>query len=433
MLAASGTATVTASCEASGELEFMVARTELADAVETSAKGGSERGSWRSAAKRIEYRVDLAKLADAGQDVDSAARVGQSFAAPMSSVLLVPEPLTTDIPVTVWVETEPLQAFATGLLLGEQADSYRLMAHEIPVATYFAFGKLERKTLDISGARIELTKLDGRMDQSLSALASWIERSAQAVRAFYGEFPMPRTSVTLLPVSGRSTVVFGKVLPESAPGIVLLVGEHADNKALYSDWILIHELFHLGVPSFYGEGKWLDEGLATYYEPIIRVRAGLYTEAQMWDELERSLPQGMPAYTQLGLEQASDFRGIYWGGAIACLVADVEARKRNVTRGLEVGLIALRKAGGNASEVWSLKDAIASIDDALGEPTLAVVAKQHAAIGRPFDLTGLLRSLGVARAKNGSIQLIETAPLAAIRRSIVGRVAAVEHAAYPLQ
>jgi predicted metalloprotease with PDZ domain len=209
------------------------------------------------------------------------------------------------------------------------------------------------------------------------------------------------------------------VLPESEPGIGLVVGQHAPRSKLYSDWILVHELFHLGFPSFFEEGKWLDEGLATYYEPIIRVRAGLYTERELWDELAKSMPQGLPAYTRDGLESAQDFRGIYWGGALACLEADVEARKRNLDRGLEVGLRALRDAGGTASEVWEMRDALDTIDKALGSPTLGRIAALHAERGSPFDLGGLLRDLGVTRTENGAIQLTDSAPLAAVRHAII--------------
>ena len=210
-------------------------------------------------------------------------------------------------------------------------------------------------------------------------------------------------------------------MPESEPGIALLLGQHASRKALYSDWILVHELFHLGVPSFYGEGKWLDEGLATYYEPIIRVRAGLYTEVELWDELEKSLPQGLPAFTELGLEQARDFRGVYWGGALACLAADVQARQRRLDVGLEVGLRALRNAGGIASEVWSLADVIATVDGALGQPTLGPIAAQHGERGSPFDLGQLLGELGVTRGVDGRITLSDAAPLAAVRRAITSK------------
>lgn len=48
----------------------------------------------------------------------------------------------------------------------------------------------------------------------------------------------------------------------------------ADEEALQRDWVLVHELFHLGVPSFWRERRWLDEGLATYCEAVLRTRAG---------------------------------------------------------------------------------------------------------------------------------------------------------------
>jgi hypothetical protein len=130
------------------------------------------------------------------------------------------------------------------------------------------------------------------------------------------------------------------------------------------------------------------------------------------------MPRGLPAFRD-GLEKAADFRGIYWGGAIACLLADVEARRRSPSRGLEVGLRALREAGGTASEVWSLKDAIGVIDDALGAPTLAPIAENHARRGSAFDLAKLFSALGVNREPSGGVQLSDSAPLSAVRRAII--------------
>ncbi|HEX2873552.1 MAG TPA: hypothetical protein VHP33_19975 [Polyangiaceae bacterium] len=415
-LSANGLALVDAKCEADGPVTFRVAESKVVASVSSRVPG--QAGQFRSPNQRLSYRVDLAQLAGAGHDFDRAARVGASFIGTMSSVLLVPEPLTTEIPVTVQVTAPPGVDVAVGLAQGKSPQGYRLMAHEIPVATYFAFGKLEQRTLDIDGARLEVTRLDSSLDRSFDELNAWIAKSADAVHDFYGAFPVPRASVMLLPVPGRDGVVFGKVLPESEPAVALLVGQHAPTKALYSDWILVHELFHLGFPSFFDEGKWLDEGLATYYEPIIRVRAGLYTEAELWKELAASMPQGLQAFERQGLEHATDFRGIYWGGAIACLVADVEARKRDVKRGLEVGLRALRDSGANACEVWSLADTIGTIDKALGAPTLAPIAAAHARRGSAFDLQALLRDLGVSVNANGSVKLSDHAPLAAVRRAI---------------
>ncbi len=414
---AEGLVRVDARCSASGPMQFRTAEAYLAASIRTTKAGKS--GRFRSDDGRLSYVVDLDRLARQGGGFDSAVRVGASYIAAMSSVLLVPEPLTTDIPVKVQIEPAPGLSVTAGLKRNSEPGSYRLMAHEIPVATYFAFGKLEERQLDVAGATLEVVKLDGKLDRSFDELSQWIQASANAVRDFYRGFPVARATVFVVPAAGRDGVVFGKVLPESQPGIVLVVGQRATRKKLYADWILVHELFHLGFPSFFEEGKWLDEGLATYYEPIIRVRAGLYTEREMWDEAEKALPQGLPAYTRDGLEQARDFRGIYWGGALACFEADVEARKRQLDRGLEVGLRALHDAGGNASEVWAMSDALHSIDEALGSPTLGRIAQLHGPSGSPFDLAALLRDLGVMRAPNGSLKLDDSAPLAAVRRALI--------------
>lgn len=408
---AQGRVHVEASCNADGPVVFRVAHDYLRKVMRPARKRLS------APEKHVSYDVDLAKLAAQEADFDRALRVGDSFVATLSSVLLVPEPLTTEITAEVRVSARPPLSVSVGLARAAP-DTYRLMAHEIPVATYFSFGKLEQRTLDIEGARLEVTRLDGALDQSSDDLSRWVATSARAVRDFYGVFPVPRASVTIIPVAGRDAVVFGKVLPESEPGVALLLGQHASQRALYSDWILVHELFHLGFPSFFGEGKWLDEGLATYYEPIIRVRAGLYTEHELWDELSSSMPQGLEAFTQSGLERAQDFRGIYWGGAIACLLADVQARTRKSTVGLEAGLRALRDAGGNACEVWSLAEAVSAIDRALGAPTLGPIATAHAERGSAFDLAALFRDLGVTRDASGALSLSDAAPLAAIRRAI---------------
>jgi len=405
LLEASGIVRVDASCKSKAPVSFRVAEPYVARDLQGASPNRS--GRYETRQGQISYRVDLASMAARTRDFDHAAHVGGSFFAPMSSVLLVPEPLTTEIPVEVRVSVDAGASYAVGLARGSAPDTYRLMAHEIPVATYFAFGKLEQRVLEIGGARLEVSKLDGALAESQSDIDAWIRASAGAVGDFYGVFPVPRASVTILPAPGKSSVVFGKVLPESEPGIALLLGQFATKKSLYSDWILVHELYHLGFPSFNGEGKWLDEGLATYYEPIIRVRAGLYTETELWDEFTKNMPQGMPAFTGHGLERADDFRGIYWGGAIACLVADVTARKRRLETGLEVGLRALREAGGNACEVWSLSEAIGAIDHALGAPTLAPIAQAHANHGAPYDLNGLFRDLGVTRDAAGKLALYD--------------------------
>jgi hypothetical protein len=377
-----------------------------------------------SSATAIRYRIDLGALAKEVDHFDVAQRVGRSLVAPASTWLLRPEPTLAGLPVTVRVATPPGVDFATGLK--KSGSAYSLQAHEIRTATYSVFGKFAREQIALpslagGGKRSELdvVVLDARLGVPASVLRRWLEESALAVSDFFGGFPVDRALLMIRPVRSRDGVLFGKVLPESAPGIALLVGEHTDRNGLYADWVLIHELFHLGFPSFNGEGKWLDEGLATYYEPLIRARRGWKSEQEVWAEFVRAMPQGLPAATIGGLEKASSFREIYWGGAIVALLADLEARKRSGgARGLEEGLRAVLRAGGSASEVWTLSQAVDLIDSRYAAPLLGPLAAAHGHAGNPLDLERLWTDLGIRVTPHG-VELDDGAPLAAVRKAIV--------------
>ena len=364
------------------------------------------------------YRVNLEAAAAEHESFDFAVRYAESLLAPASTFLLPPLPLELDVPVEVHVETPPGFGFETGLTRRDGA--YRLQAHEIPVATYSVFGRYTARAIAIEpGREVELVTLDGARRLDDATLAEWVERRARVVSSFYGRLPAERVVVFLIPIPNRHIVAFGKLLPESAPGIVMLLGADADEEDLERDWILIHELFHVGVPSFYKEGKWFDEGLATYFEPILRVRAGLLTEAELWTDFAREMPKGVPALTRYGLEQSPDYAGVYWGGAVFCLTADIEIRSGSrLVKGLEDGVRAVFHAGGIAWDVWSLEETLAVADKNLGEPVLARLARRYAGRPAPFDLDALLERLGVER-HPGRVVLRDDAPLAAVRRAIV--------------
>jgi hypothetical protein len=368
---------------------------------------------------KVAYKVDLEGMARDTGDFDQALRVGESLVAPVSSWMLYPEPLKVGVPVTLHVHDTP--GFATGLRRGVTPGTYVLEAHEIPVATYSVFGEFQKRELKVgpAGAPLTLAVLDGPLDSDLATLEHWVSDAAAAVSTFWGRFPDDQALVTIVPQRGRKGVIFGKILPESAPGVLIEMGEHTSREELYEDWILVHELFHIGSPSFYREGKWLDEGLATYFEPIIRARAGWIDEETVWTEFMRSMPQGLSAINRKGLEYGESYRDIYWGGAIYCLLADLEIREKTGGRfGLEQGLRAVLQAGGNSSEVWSLSQVFKVADAAVGAPILLNLANTHAYAVTPVNLDALWARLGVVRTERGA-KLDDQAPLALLRRSIV--------------
>jgi hypothetical protein len=271
--------------------------------------------------------------------------------------------------------------------------------------------------------------LDGPLALGAERMARWVEIAFGAVTAFYEQPPDDQVLLVIAPLPKERGVKFGRLLPESAPAIVLLVGQDTTERDLAEDWMLTHELFHVGTPSYGAKSGWFDEGLATYFEPLIRARAGLHTELAVWEEFASEMPRGFGALTKTGLAKGESRDDIYWGGGLFCLLADVEARRRtDGKRGLEDGLRAVLRAGGNSSVVWALDDTLAAMDQGISVPVLAELAERHVERGAPIDFEALLRELGVVVTKPGrgarpgakaTVRLDETAPLATVRRAIV--------------
>ncbi|MDQ2644701.1 MAG: hypothetical protein M3020_12855, partial [Myxococcota bacterium] len=365
------------------------------------------------------YRVDLERMARERKDIDAALRIGGSVVAPASSFLLYPVPQLPETRIEVRLRTPENFGFTSGL--ERKGDAYVIQAHEISAATYSVFGRFSERAIELPGGRLDLALLDARPEVEIDALRRWVERRAQLIAEFYGRFPAPRTLLVLLPLKAESAaVVFGKLLPESAPGVAVSFGTRTRPAALERDWILLHELFHIGVPSFDDEGKWFDEGLATYFEPILRVRAGMLSELELWRELARGMRRGLPGLARYGLEYAPDYSGTYWGGAVYCLLADVELRKSSgLARGLEDAVRAVFAAGGRSSEVWSLDKTFALAERALQTDVLSKLRARHAERPTPVDLDALFAALGVVVRDETVVQLRNDAPLSAVRAALV--------------
>lgn len=130
------------------------------------------------------------------------------------------------------------------------------------------------------------------------------------------------------------------------------------------------------------------------------------------------LPRGLGASGAGGLDSATGYSRVYWGGALYWLLCDLELRERTENaRGLRDVLRAVLAAGGNASAHWPLDRALEELENAAGLP---VFRKRLEAMGTAparEDLAALWRRLGVVRHRDG-VAFDDAAPLAAIRRSL---------------
>jgi hypothetical protein len=139
---------------------------------------------------------------------------------------------------------------------------------------------------------------------------------------------------------------------------------------------------------------------------------------QVWGDMVRDMPQGLPAAGDRGLDHTHTWGRTYWGGALYCLLADVEIRRHSHNKkGLVDALRAINRAGGNIESDWSLERALRVGDKATGGRVLMDLYGEMAGKPVPVDLPDLWRRLGVRR-EGGEVTFDSNAPLARVRAAI---------------
>jgi hypothetical protein len=282
---------------------------------------------------------------------------------------------------------------------------------------YDAFDRLPKTDLDVSGGTIHVAFAPGDIALPREKIFDWIRASARAVSTYYGHFPVSSLRLLIVPVDG-ARVRGGTTWGYRGAAIRLPLGRDSTEADLKRDWVIVHEMVHTALPDLDDRYNWLSEGLAVYVEPIARVQAGDLTAQEIWQAMMRDMPKGLPQAGDQGLDNTDTWGRKYWGGAMFCLLADIEIRKRTGNKfGLQDAMRGMLAAGGNHEKDWSIDRVLSTADKAVG---VDVLTRLHDEMGpKPVtpDLAGLWRDLGL-KAQGESLEFDDTAPLAAIRRSI---------------
>ena len=198
-----------------------------------------------------------------------------------------------------------------------------------------------------------------------------------------------------------------------APGVFDMVSARIADRfgfdALYATGYGI-SASHLGVP---------DAGIATYTEPLGRMRRGIISREQVWKDLVEGTPKGQPQAGDLGLNRTNTWGRTYWGGAIYCLLADIEIRKRSENRfGLEHALRGIMESGANAeSDLLSAPEILTLGDLSTRNSVLTELYEAMKETPVTVDLSKIWQELGITVCGD-SIKFDDNAPLANIRKAI---------------
>lgn len=271
--------------------------------------------------------------------------------------------------------------------------------------------------MHIAGGEIEVTLPDEKVAVSSAQLMDWIKTAAGAVSEYYGRFPVPH--LTLRVRSGwGSGINHGVTYPRFGGLILITVGKDTSVDDLKTDWTLTHEMIHLAFPDMPDDQHWIEEGISTYVEPVARAQVGNMTVQEVWKEFIRDMPKGQPESGDKGLDNTHTWGRTYWGGALFCLVADVQIRERTHNKkGLQDALRAIVDHGGSINEDWGIEKTFSIADQGTGTRVLEELYGQMSNKPVNVDLDKLWAKLGLTLS-GGEVQFNDKAVDASIRKAV---------------
>jgi hypothetical protein len=260
-------------------------------------------------------------------------------------------------------------------------ERYRLERSAFSFYGPAVFGRFERRELSLPVGNLTLAIMPGFSPSVSAQLAPWLTTAAMAAAQVTGRLADDRILAVVVPERpSNEPVRFGMATRGGGSALLLLVPSNAELESLRRDWVAVHELCHLLHPFVAREQAWLSEGLATYYQEVLRVRAGLLPEHEAWRRIyEGSLrgrdTAGSLAQASAKVFESHDFPTVYWAGAAFALMADVELRRRSAgKRSLDDVMAGLSSCCARGDRPQRAEDVLARMDELAGAPVFSELA-----------------------------------------------------------
>ncbi len=338
---------------------------------------------------------------------DTAAEVTARFELPPGIHVSVPWPTTEAAPSAL-------------------APTYRLDATVFSREGYLGLGHDPVGAVSLPGGTLSVARFGPLLTPGAPDPRPWLEASGAIVTGLYGTFPAQRAQILMVGQSdAREPVPFAFTSHAGDDAVLFLVDARGTQAALGGDSTAVHEFVHLGQPVMPDEALWLDEGLAVYFERVLRARAGQIDARTVWAYLDAGFGRGRADRTGRTLTEDSaalhvdnHFGRVYWAGAAIALLGDVALRSDTAhPRTLDDVARALARCCRDRSRVWTLDEILSEMDRAAGRAVFVPLARRYAHASDFPDVEETYRALGV-RVRDGRVDFDPRAPLAAVREAI---------------
>lgn len=302
---------------------------------------------------------------------------------------------------------------------------YRVEATPASWTFRIAVGKFPLHTVAVQGGQLRLAMLGPLDPEQLVRFTEWIRTSANSVASVFGDFPRDEPQVLLI-ASGkqRSAVPWAHVMRGGGIAAELFVDEQRSLEELNDDWTATHELSHMLLPYVASSDRWLSEGLASYYQNVLRARDGRLSERAAWARLHGGFERGMAATRGGSLAHAtrsgrSAVMRVYWSGAAIMLEADVRLRAlSDGEQSLDTALASLNSCCFDAGQSWRARELFGQLDQITGYTVFSDLYAEHVPNTEFPDVTETYEQLGLVPGYR-SMEIEPDAPWGRIRYFIM--------------
>jgi hypothetical protein len=361
---------------------------------------------WR-AGECLDYQVLLGANASEGRRA-LVRRVGPDWTLDPGLMLWRPQGLETDADAELrfelpesWSVSAPWTAIDTA-----PHRRFRLGTNSPEYPSWIALGPFGETEVEVGAGRYRLALL-GSMDETQSArVRAHVRESALEVTNTFPRAFALAPQVLVVPVGpSREASPFGMSNRGGAYAVVGLVDPTKSDSDYRDSWTFVHEFTH-GVHPHLGDGRWISEGIATYYQNVLRARSGRLTEAEAWDELDAGFERGRKDKSDMSLSDLSmrmgrlgHFMRGYWSGTALVMMADIELRTRaDQPSSLDAALNAYLACCRAHVEEAEPDAFLAELDRQVGGEVFSALYRRLATQSEFPDLTDAYRKLGLRHA-----------------------------------
>jgi hypothetical protein len=306
-------------------------------------------------------------------------------------------------------------ALASASLLAEALPE---RSYDEPDEIYKALGSQSGTRVDIAGGNINVVFADGAPGLDKQAVLRWVRDCAGAISTYFGRYPTQAYGLLVVADAGDG-VGHATTYGYRGSATRIHVGIDADQRSFARDWVLVHEMVHTALPDLPRRALWLQEGSATWIEPVARAQAGNLPVAEVWREAIDGMPKGVRPVAAGGMDGTREWGRLYWGGATFWLEAEIAIYQQSRGRFLlRDAMRAINRASGGNTVEWSPEEMMEAGDRATGTTALRSLYGKFSSHGIDATLPVLFERLGVVPVQSQSVSLDPRAELAGLTRLI---------------